>query len=150
MKNIKKLFTLLFLVVWSLPSLAVIAGQDEETPGFSDDVVASVGDQPITFSELNTMLNSSAIVGLSIPELGSPERDQVRMTLLDKVISANLIYLDALKKGVDQDPGYQADLQRFSDSMLALAYKRRYLSGEFEVSDEEVKEYFDTNIASGT
>ena len=142
MKNIKKLFTLLFLVVWSLPSLAVIAGPDEETPSFSDDVIASVGDQPITFSQLNTMINSSAIVGLSIPELGSPKRDQVRLTLLDKAISANLIYLDAVKKGVDQNPGYQGDLQRFSDSMLALAYKRRYPGGGSEVTDAEVKVYF--------
>jgi hypothetical protein len=150
MKNIKKLFTIYILIVWSLPSLAVIAGPDEETPKFSDDVVASVGDQPITFSELNTMLNSSAIVGLSIPELGSPQRDQVRLTLLDKAISANLIYLDAVKKGVDGDPAYQQDLQRFSDSMLALAYKRRHLSGQVEVTDEEVKTFFDNNIAPGT
>jgi len=150
MKNIKKLFTLYLLIVWSLPSLAVIAGPDEETPSFSDDVIASVGDQPITFSQLNTMINSSAIVGLSIPELGSPKRDQVRLTLLDKAISANLIYLDAVKKGVDKNPDYQSDLQRFSNSMLALAYKRRLLSGEFDVTDEEVKEFFDTNIAAGT
>ncbi len=47
MKNINKLFTLYILIVWSLPSLAVIAGPDEETPKFSDDVVASVGDQPV-------------------------------------------------------------------------------------------------------
>ena len=87
MKNIKRLFTISLLVVWSLPSLAVIAGPDEQASKLGDDVVASVGDQPITFSELNTMLNSSAIVGLSIPELGSPQRDQVRLTLLDKVIS---------------------------------------------------------------
>ena len=149
MKNIKKLFTLYILIVWSLPSLAVVAGPDEETPGFGDDVIASVGDQPITFSELNIMLNSSAIVGLSIPELGSPERDQVRLTLLDKVISANLIYLDAMKKGVDKNPGYQADLRRFSDSMLALAYKRRNLGSDLDVSDEEVKEFFDTSIEPG-
>ena len=150
MKNIRRLLTISLLIVWSLPSLAVIAGPDEETPGFSDDVVASVGDQPITFSELNIMLNSSAIVGLSIPELGSPQRDQVRLTLLDKAISANLIYLDAVKKGVDKDPAYQQDLRRFSDSMLALAYKRRYLSGDFTVTDDEVKDYFDNNIAPDT
>ena len=150
MKSIKKLFTIYLLIVWSLPSLAVIAGPDEEAPKFGNDVVASVGDQPITFSELNIMLNSSAIVGLSIPELGSPQRDQVRLTLLDKAISANLIYLDAVKKGVDKDPAYQQDLRRFSDSMLALAYKRRYLSGDFTVTDDEVKDYFDNNIAPDT
>ena len=69
-----------------------------------EDMIARVGDQIITYSELNTMMNSSAIVGLSMPELGTPERDTVRLTLLDKHISANLLYLDALKQGVDQEP----------------------------------------------
>ena len=49
-----------------------------------NDVIARVGDQPITYSELNTLLNSSAIVGLSVPALGTPERNRVRITLLDK------------------------------------------------------------------
>ena len=115
-----------------------------------DDVIAKVGDQSITFNQINTMLNSSAIVGLSIPELGTPERDQVRLTLLDKAISANLIYLDAVEKGTDKDPGYQRDLERFSDSMLALAYKRRYLAGQTEVTDQEIQTFFENNIPSGT
>ena len=72
--------------------------------GEPTDVVARVGDQEITFSEINTMLNSSAVVGVSVPALGTPERDTVRITLLDKIVSANLLYLDALKKEVHQDP----------------------------------------------
>ena len=44
----------------------------------------------ITFNLINTMLNSSAVVGVSIPALGTPERDTVRITLLDKFVSANL------------------------------------------------------------
>jgi len=60
----------------------------DEPPG----VIARVGDQLITFNDINTMINSSPIVGLSLPELGSPERDTVRITLLDKMISANLLY----------------------------------------------------------
>ena len=43
----------------------------------AEDMVALVGDQVITFSELNTMLNSSAVVGLSVPALGTPKRSQV-------------------------------------------------------------------------
>ena len=62
------------------------------------DVIARVGDQKITFHDLNTLLNSSAVVGLSIPALGTPERDTVRIALLDKFVDANLIYLDALKQ----------------------------------------------------
>ena len=59
--------------------------------GEPTDVVARVGDQVITFSQINTMLNSSAVVGVSIPALGTPERDTVRITLLDKIVSANLL-----------------------------------------------------------
>jgi len=114
------------------------------------DVVARVGDQAIHFSELNTMLNSSAVVGLSIPALGTPERDTVRITLLDKVVSANLIYLDAIRKGVDKDPEYQQAMQRFSTAMLADAYVRHYMERNAAVSDAELKAYFDETVEPGT
>ena len=109
----KNLLMLPLILVWSLSCLAAEASAQtpntgNETPGYKDDIVARVGDQPITFNQLSTMLNSSAIVGLSIPALGTPERDQVRLTLLDKVISANLLYLDAVKQGLDKDPGLPA------------------------------------------
>ena len=91
------------------------AAADQKAPAPSGDVVARVGDQDIHFSEINTMLNSSPVVGLSIPALGTPERDTVRIALLDKMVSANLIYLDAMRKGVDQDPEYRRDLQRLEN-----------------------------------
>ena len=115
-----------------------------------DDVIAKVGDQPITYSELNTLLNSSAIVGLSVPALGTPERNRVRITLLDKAVSANLLYLDALKQGVDKDPVYVADMQRFSDGLLGGLYRQKHLVGDIEVTDEEVQAFFDNSVAPGT
>jgi len=115
-----------------------------------EDVIATVGDQTITFSQLNTMLNSSAIVGLSIPALGTPERDTIRITLLDKIISANLIYLDARKQGLDKDPVYLADLEHFSDSLLATLYQTKYLAGAIEVSDEDIDTFLKANFAEGT
>lgn len=121
---------------------------DEAPP--KDDIIARVGDEEITFNLLNTMLNSSAIVGLSIPALGTPERDQTRLTLLDKVISANLLYLDAQKQGLDKDPEYLQGLQNFSDGMQVLIYKRRHADRLISVSEEEVKAFFDDNMAPGT
>jgi parvulin-like peptidyl-prolyl isomerase len=114
------------------------------------DVVARVGDQAIHFSELNTMLNSSAVVGLSIPALGTPQRDTVRITLLDKVVSANLIYLDALRKGADKDPQYQQAMQRFNKTMLADAYVRDYLARNAAVTEEELQGYITDNVEPGT
>jgi peptidyl-prolyl cis-trans isomerase C len=115
-----------------------------------NDVIARVGDQPITYSELNTLLNSSAIVGLSVPALGTPERNRVRITLLDKAVSANLLYLDALKQGVDKDPVYVGDMERFTDGLLGGLYRQKYLVGNIEVSDAEVQEFFDKSVAPGT
>jgi len=114
------------------------------------DVIATVGDQAITFSEINTMMNSSAIVGLSMPALGTPERDTVRITLLDKMISANLLYLDALKKGVDKDPVYQQDIETFSDAILTSLYRKKILVGTIDVSDEEIQAFYKESIAPGT
>jgi len=114
-----------------------------------EDAVASVGDQFISFSMLNTMLNSSAMVGLSIPALGTKERNQVIITLLDKVISANLLYLDARKQGVDQQPGYQQDIKRFEDAVLASLYRDKNIYGDIQVSDEEVEESFKSTAKEG-
>lgn len=118
--------------------------------GAPPDTVARVGDQYITFGYISTMLNSSAIVGLSVPAFGTPERDQVRLTLMDKMISANLLYLDAKKKDFDKAPEYQRDMQRFSDAVLASVYQSNYVSGEIEVSDAEIQDYFANHIAAGT
>ena len=108
----------------------------------ADDVIARVGDQAIRFSDINTMLNSSAVVGVSLPALGTPERDTVRITLLDSMVSANLIYLDALKQGVDKDPEYQQALEKFRNGILTALYRERYLVDAVEVSDAEVEAYY--------
>lgn len=112
--------------------------------------IARVGDQVITFHEINTMINSSAIVGLSMPELGSPERDVVRVTLLDKMISANLLYLDAKDKGVDEEPEYQDAIATFNDAVLANLYRSRHLVGEVEVSEQDIQDFYKNNIIAGT
>jgi len=123
--------------------------QGEVSDGTSG-VVARVGDEVITFAQLNTMLNSSAIVGLSVPAVGTTERNQVRVALLDKMISANLLYLDALKQGVDKDPAYQADVTNFSNALLASLYRDRQLVGNIEITDEEVHAFHESAMAPGT
>jgi len=90
----------------------------------TEDIIARVGDEVITFNQLNVMLNSSAMVGLSIPALGTPKRSKVMITLLDKVISANLLYLDALEHQV--------------------------LIGDLAVSEQEVQDFYKSSISPET
>jgi len=132
------------------PAAAGIPSKADSRDSKQLGVIARVGDQVITFSEINTMLNSSAIVGLSMPELGSPERDTVRVTLLDKMISANLIYLDALQKGVDQNPEYQQAMERFRDAILANLYRSKVLVGEIGVTEQDIDDFYKNSIVEGT
>ncbi len=114
------------------------------------DVIARVGDQSITFSEINIALNSSAIVGLSVPALGTPDRDTVRVTLLDRYVSANLLYLDARKRGLDKDPEYLREMERFDNAILLDLYLRAQRSDKTKVSEDEVQAFYEKNVVTGT
>lgn len=114
-----------------------------------DDVIARVGDQAITFSQIDIMINSSDIVGMPIPSPGTRARNETRLVVLDKVISANLLYLDALRKGIQNDPVYRRDVERFSGAMLGSLY-RQNLDKDIAVTDEEVRNFYKKNIAKGT
>ena len=105
------------------------------------DTIATVGDQVITMGQIDTMLNSSAMVGMTIPAPGTPKRNQARLTILDKMISANLIYLDALRAGLRDNPVFQQDKKRFADSVLAGLYREKYLIGDIPITEQEVQEY---------
>ena len=128
-------------------SLAVAEVPKEAITG---DVIARVGDQDITFNQINTMLNSSAVVGVSVPALGTPERDTARIVVLDKVISANLLYLDARRQGLDKDPVYQREMRNFANGMLAGLYQRRFMAGDITVSEEEVQAFFEETMVPDT
>ena len=114
------------------------------------DVIARVGDQEITFNQINTMLNSSAVVGVSVPALGTPQRDTARIVVLDKIVSANLLYLDALRLGLDKDPDYQRAMREFSDGMLGSQYHHRVIADDITVSEEDIQEFFDKVMEPGS
>ena len=142
------------LASFLLISLLLVSCGNEEPAETSADVssqqaegvVANVGGELITFNELNLMLNSSAMVGLSIPALGTPERNQVIITLLDKMISANLLYLDAKRNGADRLTKYIDDMKKFEDAVLVTMYRSNVMIGDIPVSDEEVESYYKANI----
>jgi len=148
---------MIFNLQFANVSLAVAVAAEPQAAVASDaktavltDVIARVGDQAITFNEINTMLNSSAVVGVSVPALGTPERDTARIVVLDKVISANLLYLDARRQGLDQDPAYLRELRDFSNGMLASQYLRQVMAGEVPVSEQEVQAFFRETMVPDT
>lgn len=112
-------------------------------------VIAKVGGEEITYGELATMMNSSAVVGVAVPALGTAERQRASIVLLDKVISANLLYLDALRQGADKDSEYQRDLAQFENGILASLYRRSVLLPKVEPSAEDVEAAFKASAPPG-
>ncbi|MCG8045860.1 MAG: peptidyl-prolyl cis-trans isomerase [Candidatus Thiodiazotropha endolucinida] len=126
-------------------------GEPTAEPVLSDgNILARVDDRIITFPQLNTQLNSTAVVGLSTPALGTPERRTVILTLLDKAISVNLLYLDAVGKGKLEDPNFKRELQEYADGMLAGLYRRHYLKADSAVSEADIAEYVKKHFAKDT
>ena len=111
------------------------------------DVIARVGEEVITFGQLDSLLNSSAMVGLSIPAPGTPERNQLMTTFLDQIITANLLYLDAKQKGIDRLASYTEDVNRFEDAVIASLYKSKVLLADSKVSEAEVLDYYNTRTS---
>ena len=142
-----RIFFSVFLLFWTTLSLIVPSALTAAEP---DDIIARVGDQTISLREIDTMINSSTIIGLYIPAPGTPERNAARLSLLDKMISADLLYLDALKKGLDKDPDYQLKVKTFADNMLTSLYKEKVLKGDIPVTEAEIQDYYTKNIAAGT
>jgi len=130
-------------------SLMYCAVHNPVHAGEPEDVIARVGAETITFRELDVTINSSAMIGMTIPGPGTPERTIMRLTLLDKAITADILYLDALDKGVDKNPVVLDDIERFSNAILGSMYKEKYLVGDLPVSDEEIRDFFKKNYEAG-
>lgn len=154
MKVLMKTFSAAVLIIGlslgsAVPAAATapVKSRDAAVP---KDILARVGDQTITFGEIETMINSSDMVGMPIPAPGTSARNHVRLMLLDKMISANLLYLDALKQGAQSNPVYQQDMERFSKAMLAALYREKKELENIKVTDKEIREYYRKNIVAGT
>jgi parvulin-like peptidyl-prolyl isomerase len=108
------------------------------------DVIARVGDEVISYSQLKAILNSAATDGVPVAPPGTPERNQIMQMLLEKLINANLVYLDAKSKGSDRSESFTADIKRYEDAMLASMYKTNVMIGEIPVGETEVIHYYNT------
>lgn len=138
------------LILTLLISLLLVAcdndSADKNTAQTAEpgDVIASVGDEVITFSQLDNLLDSSSMAGAPVPPPGTPERKRIMLMLLDKIVSANLVYLDAKSKGGDQSASYTEDMKRFEDAVLASMYQAKVMIGDIPIGEVDVIHYYNT------
>ncbi len=99
----------------------------------------TIGSIEVTAPEFEKALASSRFIGG-----GKKERKE----FLDTFISRKLMLKEAEQRGLDKDPSFLDDIQMFWEQSLlrkVIAYKARELSSSVNVSDGEVRAYYDTH-----
>lgn len=101
-----------------------------------EEILARVNDAVLTRSELERMLPGGLQGGMP----GLEERD-----LVERWVESELLYQEARRQGLHQDPSLQTRVAEFERMLLENELLRRELEGWAQVSDEAVEEYYRTH-----
>lgn len=121
----------LFGVVSAVPLVAQTAG---------DPVLAKVNGQPIHASDLKAAVETLPAQARSLPP------QQLYPMLLDQLIDAQALLVEAKKSGLDKDPDVQRSMKMAEDRTLASAVLSKQVRPQ--VSDEAVKARYEQEFAN--
>jgi EpsD family peptidyl-prolyl cis-trans isomerase len=69
--------------------------------------------------------------------------EQGKEKFLNEIINKEMLYQEALKKGLDKAPDFKKKLEEFKKLTLVTELFEKEIMAKAKVSDEEVKEYYD-------
>ncbi|HET7060681.1 MAG TPA: peptidyl-prolyl cis-trans isomerase [Nitrosospira sp.] len=127
--HFKQIAPLMALCVSGLVAATTVTAQTQST-----STMAKVNGVAIPQSRLEFIMKARAAQG-------QPDTPEARKALRDDLIAEEVIAQDAIKKGLDKDPDFAAQLDMARQSALVRAYQIDYVKNH-PVSDEELrKEY---------
>ena len=122
------------LLIASGPFLAHAADQDK--------VLAKVGNQVITESDLVQMLSASSDKSMQTPE--------GKYKALDYLVNVFALAEEAQKEGMDKDPEVQRYLKFNKNDLLARVFLEKKSKALPEPTEEEAKAYYEKNRSQFT
>lgn len=117
----------------------------------ADDVVARVGDHAITISQFEARASELRRGGYK--HLTTLDR-AARLELLDGVLATELLLLEGLRRGLDQDSTIATQVERTrSRALMNQLYNTQAVAQEYTWTEEELQQYFvsagfDTEVLS--
>jgi peptidyl-prolyl cis-trans isomerase C len=102
--------------------------------------LAKIGDSVITQADFEREMKG-------LPEFVQKmfEGASGKESFLNELIKRELLYKEALKKGLDKDPEYVKKLEDFKKITLVGLLLQKEIEGKVKVSDQEVKDYYEKN-----
>lgn len=128
----KKVILCVFII-----SLLFACAKKEEK---KEPYLAKVGDTVITQADFEREMKA-------LPEFVQKmfEGSSGREKFLDELVKRELLYKEALKKGLDKDPEYLKKIEDFEKITLVGLLLQKEIESKVKVSDQEVKDYYEKN-----
>ncbi|MCK4225448.1 peptidylprolyl isomerase [candidate division WOR-3 bacterium] len=115
----------------ALIGIILFPGCKKEEKG---EIVARVGKTTLTVEELLTQIPPQMLINTS------PE---TRKMILDNWVSNELIYQDALKKGFENRPEVEKQLEQVKRGVITQAYVQEMLANSRFIPENEARAYFE-------
>ena len=104
--------------------------------------LAMVGNTKITQADLDREVKT-------LPEFAQKlfEGPEGKERFLNELIKKELLYQEALKKGIDKDPEYQKKVEEFKKLTLIGQLLEKEIETKAKVTDQDVKDYYEKHKA---
>jgi peptidyl-prolyl cis-trans isomerase C len=102
-------------------------------------ILATVNEKAIYESDLNELMQR-----LNPQQANQFNTKEGKEILLQELIGQELFYFDALEKKLDEDEEFKVEIEKIKENVLKSYAIRKELDS-LEISEEEVKEYFEKN-----
>ena len=129
----RKLFVVMGCFIASLLLLGTIVSAEEE------GIVAKVGDQTITVSDLEQVIGYLSNNRQAMIE----QNPQVKESILRQYVQSLVVSQLAKKEGFDKKPEVSQKLDFYADSLISNLYLEQQIGDKVTVSEEETKAYYD-------
>ncbi|NTU43843.1 MAG: hypothetical protein HGA78_12505 [Nitrospirales bacterium] len=107
------------------------------------DVVVKLKDKTITLADVERIVNYQGIWKLKAPEAADYS---VREAILNRVVRAKVISDIARAKGFDKRQDIKEEMAMIANDLLAQEYLRAEIIDKVELTDADVRKYYDDNI----
>lgn len=106
----------------------------------NNKILATVADREITRDDVEILIK-----GLNPQTAAQFDSNDGRKSLLEELISQELLYLDAVDKAMDKEEAYISEMERLKIQVLKQ-YALSKLINSITVEEEEILEYYNNNL----